>query len=385
MSVARKLDLLNQTKAKSCFLFGPRGVGKTTLIKEVYPPDVLIIDLLKSRYFTDLSADPGQLESLCEGVSFVVIDEIQRVPELLNEVHRLIEDKKKRFLLTGSSARKLKRGQANLLGGRARSLHLLPFVSSELESKFNLKRALMTGTLPAIWFSENPSADLDSYLNVYLKEEIREEGVVRNLPAFSRFLKVAALSSGELVNYASVASDAAVGEATVRAHFQILQDTLIGRSLEPFVETKKRKAIATEKFYFFDNGVRNFILGLDTIDRNSNQYGTCFETFIANELIAYLAYNHIHKELTFWRSTSQFEVDFLIGRTSAIEVKATQRVTDKHLKGLRALAEEKIFRQLFVISEDPVSRTISDSKHCKIQIHPWNKFLKAIWTGEIEL
>ena len=385
MSIRRKLDLATHTRSKSCFLFGPRGVGKTTLIREAYPLATLKIDLLRSRYFTDLSSNPGLLEGLCESEDFIVIDEIQKVPELLNEVQRLIEERGKKFLLTGSSARKLRRGQSNLLGGRARNLNLYPFIYPEIEKGFSLKRALYYGTLPSIWLSSDPLEDLDAYLNAYLKEEIREEGIVRNLSAFSRFLKVSALSSGELVNYAAIGSDAGISETTVKSHFQILEDTLIGTALEPFIESRKRKAITTQKFYFFDNGVRNYILGLQALDRNSSLYGTCFETFVANELRAYLSYQRIHKELSFWRSTSQYEVDFLVGRSSAIEVKAAQKITDKHLKGLRALAEEKIFKQFFVVSEDPVARTIKDNPNCTIQILPWQQFLNKIWSGEIEL
>jgi predicted AAA+ superfamily ATPase len=385
MSLPRKLDLVSRTASKSCFLFGPRGVGKTTLINNSLPQKTLKIDLLKSRYFTDLSANPSLLEELCGNEPFVVIDEIQRIPELLNEVHRLIEEKKKRFLLTGSSARKLKRGHANLLGGRARPLYLYPFIMNEIGPSFELHKALLTGTLPAVWFSDDPAADLDAYLSVYLKEEIKAEGIVRNLPAFMHFLKVSALCSGELVNYAAIASDSAVGEGTVRSHFQILEDTLLGTALEPFIGSKKRKAIGTHKFYLFDNGVRNFILGIDSLDRYSNQYGICFETFMANELKAYLSYKGIHKEITFWRTTSQFEVDFLIGRTTAIEVKATQRVSSKHLKGLGALAEEKIFKNFFLISEDSVQRVIKDPNGHDIQLLPWNIFLDKIWKNEIEL
>ncbi len=382
MVVKRKLDLRLKTKERTCFLFGPRGVGKTTLIRETFTQQCLVIDLLRSREFTDLSADPGILEELCRGHKFVIIDEVQRIPELLNEVHRLIEEKGIRFLLTGSSARKLKQQHANMLGGRASSLKLFPFLFTEIGQGFDLSRALLVGTLPTVWLNQDPIEILDAYLTTYLKEEITAEGLIRNLPAFSRFLKVSALASGELINYAAIASDATVKETTVRSHFQVLEDTLIGSRLEPFVESKKRKAIATEKFFYFDNGVRNFILGIESLDRNSDIYGKCFETFIFNELKAYLSYNRIHKPLTFWRSRSQFEVDFLIGNSIAIEVKATKKVTDKHLKGLRALAEENIFKSYYLVSEDPVTRIVKEG-HNEYSLMPWNVFLTNLWNKKI--
>lgn len=385
MSYSRKLDLLKATQEKSVFLFGPRGVGKTTLIRDSFGPTTLIVDLLKSRLYTDLSSDPSLLEELIGENKFVVIDEIQRVPELLNEVQRLIEERRIRFLLTGSSARKLKKENANLLGGRARRLSLFPFIYLEVASEFKLKKVLQFGSLPFVFTSKDPEAELDAYLNIYLREEIKAEGMVRNLPAFSRFLKVAALNSGQLINYAAIGSDSSVKETTVRSHYEILDDTLIGFTIEPFVETRKRKAIATGKFYFFDNGIRNFIVGLESLDRHSHQYGICFETFFANELKAYLAYNQVRKALTFWRSTSQFEVDFLIGQSAAIEVKATQKVTEKHLKGLFALSEENIFKHFYLISEDPLMRTVRISKTSQIHIYPWNIFLERLWAGKILL
>ena len=385
MYARRSLKLRPLLNKKSCFLFGPRSVGKTFLIhKEIKGMDnVLYIDLLKARYFMLLSSNPSELENLIEKHhKIIIIDEIQKVPLLLDEAHRLIEERGIHFLLTGSSARKLKRGHANLLGGRAWLLNLFPLTTSEIPH-FNLDRSLRFGLLPSVWFSKNPEEELDAYISTYLKEEILAEGLSRNLPAFNRFLKVAALSSGNIINYAQMASDAQVAESTLRGHFEVLQDTLLGYILEPFIESKKRKAITTPKFYFFDNGVRHALMGTTSLDRNSDLYGSSFEAFLAHEIRAYLNYTRTKLPLTFWRSTSQFEVDFLIGNQVAIEVKSTAHAHEKHLKGLMALSEEKIFRHFYLVTQDPVKRTYSLKKKCTAILLPWNIFLKDLWDGKI--
>ena len=385
MFLPRFLHLKPFLSKKSCFLFGPRSVGKTHLIHEEIKgmAHVLYIDLLKGRTFTLLSGNPSELENLIENHhKIVILDEIQKIPPLLDEVHRLIEERKIHFLLTGSSARKLKRGHANLLGGRAWTLNLFPLTTSELP-QFNLNRALRFGLLPSVWFSKNPEEELDSYISTYLKEEILTEGLSRNLPAFNRFLKVAALSSGNLINFSQMASDAQVAESTLRGHFEILQDTLIGYLLEPFIESKKRKAIATPKFYFFDNGVRHTLMGTTALDRNSDLYGSSFESFLAHEIRAYLSYTRLKLPLTFWRSTSQFEVDFLIGSDIAIEVKSTSRAHEKHLKGLMALSEEKIFKHFYLVTQDPLRRTYPLKNGHKAILLPWHDFLKQLWNKKI--
>lgn len=385
MFLQRFLKLSPFLSKKSCFLFGPRAVGKTSLIREEIKgiPEILYIDLLKARYFTLLGGDPSEIESLIENHhKVVVIDEIQKVPPLLDEVHRLIEERGIHFLLTGSSARKLKRGHANLLAGRAWTLRLFPLILSEI-AKFDLNRALRFGLLPVVWLSQDPEEELDSYISTYLKEEILSEGLSRNLPAFNRFLKVAALSSGNLINYSQMASDAQVAESTIRGHFEILQDTLIGYIVEPFIESKKRKAIATPKFYIFDNGVRHALMGTTSLDRNSDLYGSSFEAWLAHEIRAYLSYTRSKFPLTFWRSTSQFEVDFLIGDKVAIEVKACSQANKNHLKGLLALSEEKIFKHFYLVTQDPMVRTYPLKNGYKVKFLPWHDFLKQLWTGEI--
>jgi predicted AAA+ superfamily ATPase len=312
----------------------------------------------------------------------IVIDEIQKVPPLLDEVHRLIEERGLRFLLTGSSARKLRRDGANMLAGRAWRADLFPLTTREIP-KFNLEKAIRFGTLPPVWNSDSPEEDLEAYVGTYLKEEIQIESNIRNLPAFSRFLKVAAVQSGQLINFAQMASDAAVAETTIKSYFQILQDTLLGFTLEPFIETKKRKAIATAKFYLFDNGVRHTIMRTKFVDRNSDLWGTSFETFIGQEIRAYLSYRRIKKDLTYWRSTSKFEVDFAIGSDTAIEVKATTKVADKHLSGLRALAEEGIFRKFYLVSNDKVPKKIAIGPKLYIHLMPWSLFLDKLWADDI--
>lgn len=385
MFLQRFLKLRPFLSKKSCFLFGPRAVGKTFLIREEIKSisDALYIDLLKARYFTLLSGNPSEIENLIENHhKVVIIDEIQKVPPLLDEVHRLIEERGIHFLLTGSSARKLKRGHANLLAGRAWTLRLFPLIFSEI-AKFDLNRALRFGLLPVVWLSQDPEEELDSYISTYLKEEILAEGLSRNLPAFNRFLKVAALSSGNLINYSQMASDAQVAESTIRGHFEILQDTLIGYIVEPFIESKKRKAIATPKFYIFDNGVRHALMGTTSLDRNSDLYGSSFEAWLAHEIRAYLSYTRSKLPLTFWRSTSQFEVDFLIGDKIAIEVKACSQANKKHLKGLLALSEEKIFKHFYLVTQDPIARTYPLKNSCNVKLLPCRDFLKKLWTGEI--
>ncbi len=350
----------------------------------------VIIDLLRSTVFTRLAAEPDELESMIEAElrranyeqPWVVIDEIQKLPELLDCVHRLIEERRWHFLLTGSSARKLRRGGANLLAGRAWRAELFPFVSAEVDFT-DLDRCLRYGTLPAVWFSKDPVEELDAYVGTYLNEDIRAEGLIRKIAPFSRFLKVAALSAGQLINYAQIASDAAVSESTVREHVSVLEDTLLGFVLEPYTATRKRKAIQTGKFYFFDPGVMHHLRGTESLDRNSDAYGLSFESFIATELRAYLSYRRLKHTLAFWRSTHQHEVDFTIGTHAAIEVKATQRTTERHLSGIKALSEEGIFQKFYLISQDPIERVIPLGPETQVQAMHWRSFLKALWSDEI--
>lgn len=388
---SRKLNLDSKIKKNSYFLFGPRGTGKSWLIeKNLKKKKTLIIDLLKHQDYIRLAENPSILEemiNLIPNLSTVVIDEIQKIPALTNEVHRLIESKKNiKFLLTGSSARKLKRGNANLLAGRARVLHLWPLTYHELisvEKNIKLINILYWGGLPEVWQLMNESIAekkeyLHSYIDVYLKEEIMIEQLARNLIFFSRFLKIAALSSGELINYAQMASDAQLPVSSVKNYFEVLQDTMIGTLLEPWTESKKRKAILTAKFYFFDIGVCNALMEVDSIHEKSELYGKCFEHFIFYELRAYLAYNSNYSKLYYWRSVNQHEVDFLVGNTLAIEVKSKDKTSFRDAKNLMALKEEKIHKNFIVVSNDTIDRVDENG----IQYLHWKSFLKNLWTNK---
>ncbi len=302
MEIERHLKLRPLLAKKSFFLFGPRSTGKSTIIRRQLADTSTVIDLLDSRLFLKLSSSPHELESIInsEPNDIIVIDEIQRIPELLNEVHRLIESQKRTFLLTGSSARKLKRGQANLLAGRVWQAKLFPLIYREIDN-FELDRYLLYGSLPAVYLSDYPEEELDAYVNTYLREEIMAEGLIRRLPPFSRFLKTIALANGEMLNFTKLANDSQVPPSTVTEYVSLLEDTLVGYLLPAWVESQKRKAIKRAKFYFFDPGVTNVLAGTETIERNSNLYGKNFEQFICMELRAYLSYQRKRHSLTYWR------------------------------------------------------------------------------------
>src|SRR5213593_3693941 len=310
-AVERMLDLPALLQKKSYFLLGPRQTGKTFLIRRTLP-DVRVYDLLDTSTYLALSQNPGRImEELTARDPVVVIDEIQRLPELLNEVHRILENRGVRFLLTGSSARKLRRGGVNLLGGRARTKYLHPLTSGELGKRFDLGLAVERGLLPSIYFSDDPAADLQAYAGLYLQQEIVAEGATRNIPAFSRFLKVAALCNGTIVNFTGVANDAQVPRTTVYEYFEILKDTLIIHELPAWRRSKNRKPIVSSKYYFFDVGVVSSLQGRE-VRRAAPEFGQAFETYLMHELLAYRDYIS-GEPLTYWRSTSGFEVDFLIG------------------------------------------------------------------------
>lgn len=375
MEIARYLKLAPLLEMKSFFLFGPRATGKTTLIRQQLAGTATVIDLLESRNFLKLSSAPYELESMIAAspADYIVIDEIQRIPELLNEIHRLIESQGITFLLTGSSARKLRRGKANLLAGRVWNARMFPLIYREIPG-FDLSRYLRYGGLPAVYFSKYPEEELDAYVNTYLKEEILAEGLIRRLPPFSRFLKTIAMANGEMINFTRLANDCQVPPSTVTEYVGLLEDTLIGFLLPAWTESKKRKAIKTGKFYFFDPGITQILAGTETLDRNSNLYGKSFEQFICMELRAYLSYRRKKLPLTYWRSKNGHEVDFLLGTKTAIEVKSTRKISNNDFKGLKYLKQEGVFQNLILVSQDPVS-TLTDS----ILTIPWEKFLTDLW------
>ena len=385
--IQRIIDIHSRLKSKSLFLFGPMQTGKSSLIANHIQDDVkLSWSLLNARTRRRCQADPGVLrdEIGTRGIrdGLVIIDEIQKVPELLDEVHLLIEETDIRFLLTCSSERRLKEQGVNLLGGRAGKMNLHPFVWPEIrELHPTLDKILKYGMIPAVFLSDTPDDFLDDYINVYLQEEVAGEGLVRQLPKFERFLEVAALTNAEEINYTNIASDVMMSRGSITEWYGILYDTMIGFSVPPYTKTKKRKAVDTERFYYFDVGIVRFLMGLGDIVDTQTEYGKLFETYIAQELSAYLDYNRRKEKLSYWRTRqSSFEVDFVIGDEVAIETKTTKIVNEKKdLRGLRALKEEGIFKKYIVVSRDCITRTTDDG----IILLPWNLFLEWLWDGKI--
>jgi predicted AAA+ superfamily ATPase len=348
----RAIDLNEVLRHRSLFLFGARQTGKSTLVHRRFP-DAVFFDLLEADTFRELSARPEYMrQTLPPGTRLVVIDEVQKLPSLLDEVHLMIErEKDLRFVLTGSSARKLKRGAANLLAGRAWVARLHPLVSAEV-GPGRLLEQLERGSLPAVLDSERPREDLRAYVGTYLQEEIRAEALTRSIENFSRFLTVAATCNGEQLNYTSVGGDAGVPPRTVREYFQILEDTLIGYQLPAYRKTVKRKPVATSKFFFFDVGVANTLLKRSEVVPGSENFGKALEHLVFLEIRARLDYSRADLPLSYWRSQSGFEVVFLVGDRVAIEVKGSPRVTARDQGGLRALAEElPLERKIFVCTE----------------------------------
>lgn len=376
----RKLNLLTLLEKKTFFLLGPRSTGKTFWIKNSLPKEIPYFSLNSSAIYNRLIADPSQLNEMLvpfRNIKMCVIDEIQKIPSLLDEVHEQIENNQFRFLLTGSSARKLKREHANMLGGRASSIGFSPLSWSEIPD-FDLHKYLRWGGIPRIYLSDDPLGEQDAYVKTYLEEEIRLEANIRLLPPFHRFLKTAALCNGQLINYSKLASDAGTPVSTLKNYFEMLTDTLIAFTLEPWTDSKKRKAIQTAKFYFFDPGITHFLAETEHLDRNSNLFGQSFEQFILMELKSFNSYHQKRATLNFWRTTDQYEVDFVINSKIAIEVKATKKITDAHLKGLKAIQKEEAIKKLIVISEDPIERETEG-----VHILPWQSFLTKLWNHEI--
>lgn len=375
--LSRTLDLRRLVATKSAFLLGPRQTGKSTLVKQALG-DCRCYNLLHTDVFLRLSQRPSRLrEEVQPTDALVVIDEVQKLPILLDEVQSLIDERGTRFLLTGSSARRLFTRGVNLLGGRARMKTLHPFTSLELGASFSLPKALQTGLLPPIYFSDDPRADLQAYVGQYLKEEIAAEAAVRNLPAFSRFLPVAGLSNGRLINYSNIANDAQVPRATVQEYFQILRDTLIGVDLPAWKRTVKRKPIATSKFFFFDIGVACHLQERRHLAAGTPEFGEAFEAFLHHELRTYCDYHGPHP-LHYWRSSSGFEVDFILDDRTAIEAKAKAVVGEHDLRGLRALFEEAKLTHAIVASFETVPRRVGP-----IEILPWQMVLERLWAGDL--
>ncbi|MDQ5938079.1 MAG: uncharacterized protein QG574_5442 [Cyanobacteriota bacterium erpe_2018_sw_21hr_WHONDRS-SW48-000092_B_bin.40] len=383
--LTRKLILPTQPK-ESFFLWGPRQSGKSMLLKSRYP-DAKWFDLLQTDQYLELRDKPSLLreqllyESQRAKSKFVVIDEIQKVPMLLDEVHWLIENTNYVFGLCGSSARKVRAGHANLLGGRAIRHELYGLVSAEIGADFDLIRMLNQGYLPRHYLSDTHTDLVRSYINDYLKEEIAAEALVRNLPAFSHFLKAASLSDTELVNYASIARECGVSAPAVKEYFQILIDTMLAKFLDAYQKKTKRRVIGASKFYFSDVGVVNHLAKRGNLEPGADLFGKAFENWIFHELSAHSAYSNLYYDLAYWRLASGLEVDFIINDMElAIEAKSSAKITSDHLRGLRALAEDhpKVKRRILV-SLEKQSRRTEDG----IELMSYKEFVKLLWSNEL--
>ncbi|MCP4576721.1 MAG: ATP-binding protein [Deltaproteobacteria bacterium] len=365
------------------FLWGPRQTGKTTLLRETYRKAVWI-DLLKAEEYRRYLEHPEWLRSeLPENgvMPFVVIDEVQKVPQLLDEVHWLHENRGVQFALCGSSARKVRRGHANLLGGRAIRYELFGLTSSELGPDWNMDKMLNHGYLPRIYPSNTHRRLLNAYTANYLKEEIAAEGLIRNLPVFSDFLNKAALSDTEPVNYSTIARDCGVSSQTIKGYFQILEDTLLGRWLPAYRKRPKRRVVTSSKFYFSDVGVVNFLAKRGFMEQGSELYGKAFENWLFHEISAHNMYNELFATISYWRLSSGIEVDFIINDMEiAIEAKSSRKITANHLKGLRQLRVDhpEVKRLLVVCCEEKPRRTEDG-----IEILPAEYFSGRLWDNEI--
>ncbi len=373
----RILQIIND---ESVFLFGARQTGKTTLLKKQFP-NAIYFDLLQTDVLNRFRQRPAllreSLEQANEG-TLIIIDEIQQIPELLNEIHWLITNKQIRFILCGSSARKLKRQGVNTLGGRAVPQYLFPFVSCEIPD-FNIDRAVNNGMIPRHYMKENPTSLLKAYVGVYLREEIQAESLVRNLTGFSRFLEIAAMTDGEMVNYLNIASDCGVSANTVKEYFQILEDTLVGYMIPAFTKKAKRKVVQSPRFYLFDVGVTNYLLGRTNLRRGTTDYGHAFEHIVIQELVAYLNYTDNPNKLSYWRTYTQVEVDVILGDAKvAIEIKSAEEVLPKHLKGLKSFADEHPDCRRIIVSLDRFNRVVDGIEHIYVY-----DFFKKLWSHDI--
>lgn len=368
MFLDRKLSL---EKKRSYLLLGPRRVGKSTYLKH-YFKDAEWIDLLKSNLYFEYQAHPELLRERFEHTSkLIVIDEIQLIPDLMREVHWLIENSNCRFILSGSSARKLRKQGITNLAGRLRTVRLYPLTYSEIPN-FNLDLRLQFGCLPSLVYSEEPKLDLKDYCGEYLKEEVQAEGLVRSLPTFARFLELAALSNGELLSYATIARDCGVALKTVREYFQILEDTLLAYHLDAFTKSKKRRAILSPKFYYFDCGIPNSLLDRK-LSSKTPEYGKSFEQFMILETIAARDYSKKFEKISFWRSASGYEVDLIIDDHTAVEFK-TGTVTLKDSAGLSALKEEIALKNTWIVSRDTHLRKLDNG----VLVMPWQDYIQRL-------
>ncbi len=356
---------------RSYLLLGPRRVGKSTYLRMMLP-SAEYVDLLKSDVFFEYRTRPALLrERFARAKGTIVIDEVQRVPDLMSEAHWLLENTGVRLVLCGSSARRLRREGVTNLAGRLRSARMMPLTAVEIPD-FDLHTRLQYGCLPPIVLSDTPAEDLRDYCGEYLREEVQSEGLVRTIPAFSRFLETAALSNAELVSYAPIARDCGVSPKTVAGYFQILLDTLLGYTLEPYTRTRKRRPILSPKFYFFDCGLPNTLLGR-RISPRTPEFGKSFEQFLVLETLATMHYERHIESLAYWRSASGYEVDLIIDGHTAVEFKSG-KVHDVDCAGLLALEEETKLKNRWIVSTESHPRILTKG----IEVLPWKIYLERL-------
>ena len=382
---ARRLKIDLPTR-QSAFLWGPRKTGKSTYLKQMLPWS-LVYDFLKIDLMLDFIRRPSLLREqlLAQPEALlahpIILDEVQKVPQLLDEVHWLIENRDLRFVLCGSSARKLKRGRANLLGGRAWRYEMFPLVTPELrEDDLEILTILNRGLIPDHFSQTHYRRSLDAYVRDYLKEEVFDEGLTRNIPAFSRFFDAIGYSHGELTNYANIARECGVNSKTVKEYYQILVDTLLGRLVEPYKRRQNRQVITkAPKFYLFDVGVAGAITKRRLLEPRGEAFGKALEHFIFMELTAHASYSELGYDIRFWRTKTGMEVDFVLGDGEvAIEVKGAARVDSRDLRPLKAFIDEHAPAKAFVVCNEPAERIVG-----AVRLVPWKEFLQALWSGDI--
>jgi predicted AAA+ superfamily ATPase len=384
MEIIQRLLKIDLPARQSAFLWGPRKTGKSTFLEMNFPGS-RVYDFLKTELFLDLTKRPSLLrEQLLASDPMelkqpIILDEVQKVPQVLDEVHWLIENKGLRFILCGSSARKLKRGMSNLLGGRAWRYEMFPLITPEL-ANVDLLKVLNRGMIPSHYLQEEYRKSLQAYVRDYLKEEVFDEGLTRNLPAFSRFFDAMGFTHGELVNFSNVARDSGVDSKTVREYYQILVDTLLGRFLFPFKRRQSRQVITTTpKFYLFDVGVAGAITGRRLSQERGEQFGSALEHFILMEIVAYNSLRELDFDVAFWRTKAGLEVDFVLGGGEvAVEVKGSSRIDKTDLHPLQAFVDEFSPRQAIVVCNERTARIYEG-----IKIMPWRAFLSDLWSGKI--
>ena len=386
MRIYRRRLRIDLPKGQSAFLWGPRKVGKSTLLRSQFPRAARF-DLLDTRLMLDLTRAPWTLADRVRALGRdqkeqpVIIDEFQKVPAILDEVQRLIEEEGLGFVLCGSSERKLKRGGANLLGGRAWRFGMHPLSWSEVPG-FDLLRALNRGLVPRHYDSPHYRRSLSGYVDDYLKEEVFAEGLTRNAPAFARFFDALGCCHGEMLNYSSIARDCGIDSKTVRQYFRILVDTMVGVLVEPFARRRSRAVITrAPKFYLFDVGVAGHLLGRRVGRASGPGFGRALEHFVLMELLAFRTYEERHLPIRYWRTKSGLECDFVVGSDGgvAIEVKGASRLRPADLRGIRAYVDEHAPEQAVVVCNERDPRRTPDG----IWILPWEQFLQQLWDRQI--